>query len=558
MSFLGHAGRIARVDVLRMVRKHADWKAGFGGVFSLVVSVLLLAGVSAAAAYGAYHAGRSIDQGSGFLAELASGDGLAVVGGVLALFSLVVAVVFLVRAIGQRGTLDQAEGILTVVPTGEAYLGVLLAEYVYLLIWTMGPALGVGIGLALGTGVLWPVLTVPLAVAAIGAVSVGVGYPVGVGVRHFVTRFPFVARNKGGILVVVFVAYFAFITTGSLNEVMIALFEPMQDSPLAWYGHLGLLGAGPFPASALLAGGSLAVTLAVAVLSVIGGTWITNRHWFSDPALAGEPEPAAKTETPDRGVEQYLEPVVSSKTAALVALSWRRAGRSPLKLLYALYPMLILAGVFADIVQTGEVPAYLPYAMILFVAWGAGVMFTLNPLGDQGAGLSGTLLSEVDGYAFVHAHLLASLAVAVPLGIVTTAVVGVLAPIDLTTAALLVVASPVVMVVSSVLSVGIGMAFPKFEATNVTRAMKTVLPSMWAFGLFTAHLFLTAFAAAIVYEEIVAQLAAGLLSFVMPFGLSVTPDTLALIAAVTLVPLVLAPIAAYRYAVAKFDRYTIA
>ena len=559
MSRVSHARAIARVDVTRMVRKHADWKDGLGGVVSLVVSALVIVLVSLGAGYGGYVGGRTLTDPDGWLAEFASADGLAIVGGVLGVYAVIVAVVFIVRAIGARGTLDQAEGTLTVVTTVEALSGTLLAEYVYLLLWVLGPSIGAGVGLSLGLGTPVPAVTVPLAVAALGVVSVGVGYPLGVGLRHLFTRFPFVARNKSAILVAVFAAYFLVVMTGTLNQAVAALFEPMQASPLAWFAHLALVGVAPFPTSPLLAAGTLAVTAAVAVVAVVAGTTIADIHWFSDPALAGEePEQAVATESPERGIEQYLATVVGRKSAALVTLSWRRAKRSPLKLLYAMYPLFFLAGAAADIVQTGDVPAYLPYMMVLVVTWGAGVVFTLNPLGDQGAGLSTSLLSKVDGRTFVHAHILASLAIAVPLGMIVTGVVGVLAPIELTTAAMLVAATPLLMLVSTTLSIGIGMAFPKFEATNVTRAMKTVLPSTMGFVLFSLHLFLTAFAAGIVLEPVVKALAAAFISFALPFGLAVSPETLFWIAAAALVPLVLAPIPAYRYAVRTFDRYTIA
>jgi hypothetical protein len=114
------------------------------------------------------------------------------------------------------------------------------------------------------------------------------------------------------------------------------------------------------------------------------------------------------------------------------------------------------------------------------------------------------------------------------------------------------------MVLSSVVSMGVGMAFPRFEATSVTRSMETVLPSRLAFALFSLYLFLTAGAVAVVVEPLVRQVAAALVSWVLPFGLSVSAETLRLVAAAAAVPLAGAPLAAYRFAVRRFDRYTVA
>jgi hypothetical protein len=88
--------------------------------------------------------------------------------------------------------------------------------------------------------------------------------------------------------------------------------------------------------------------------------------------------------------------------------------------------------------------------------------------------------------------------------------------------------------------------------------MKTVLPSKWAFLLFSLYLFATAAAAVTAYEPLVREVGAALVTWLLPFGLSVTPAVLWVGAAVALVPLVLAPVIAYRYAVRRFDGYTLA
>lgn len=557
MTAVGHSLRLARVDVVRMVRKHTDWDSATSSVVGVLLYVALLGAATLGGGYLAVRAGETLAAGDGAL-ELGPFAGVEVVRGLLAVFWLVLTVVFVVRAVGQRGTLPDPAGTLTAVPTAEALAGVLLAEFAYLLLWVFLPAAAVGVGLAVGSGVVWPALAVPAGVVAACAASVAVGYPVGLGIRHFATRFPFVVRNKGTIVVLVFVAYFVALASGAWNELVVQLFEPMQRSPVGWYADLLLAGTPGMATSPTFAAGAVGLTLALVAAAFVAGVRLAERHWFSDPALAGEAPTPTADGAASPGVERRLEPVLGAASASLVVLSWRRARRSPLKLLYAFYPLLLLAGLFADIVQSGEVPAYLPFGVLLFVAWAAGVIFTLNPLGDQGAALATTLLSRVDGRRFVRSQLLAGLVVAVPAGVVATAVVAVLSPVDDGTALALVVATPVVMVVSAALSVGIGMAFPRFEATNVTRSMKTVLPSRWAFVLFSLHLFLTAGAGAVVYEPLVRDVGAGLLTWALPFGLGVSPETLWWVSAVALLPLLLLPVASYRYAVRRFDAYTLA
>lgn len=568
MSGLDHSTRLARIDVTRMVRKHTDFGDGASSVVSLLAYVLVFGAMTVAGGYFAYRGGQAAGTDAFGLGPFVA---IEAIRGLVGVFWVTLTVVYVVRGLGQRGTLPQPEGVLTVVPTREALVGVLLAEYVYFLLWLLVPGASVGLGFALGTGTPWPVLTVPLGVAAAGATTVAVGYPVGLVVRHVVTRFPFVARNKAALVVVVFLAYFLALTTGAVDRLMVALFDPMRASPVGWLADLMFLGAPVVAASALRAGGAICLTVGLAALAVVGGTRIADRHWFSDPALAGEDESETTGKrsetagertgtagaTSDSALERRLQSAFGRTTGSLVALAWRRALRSPLKLLYAMYPLLFATAIGADIVQTGDVPAYLPYGALLFVAWAAGVVFTLNPLGDQGAVLSATLLSRVDGRTFVRAHVLASLVVAVPLGVVVTAVVAASSPLASRTAALLTAAVPVVMVLSSVVSMGVGMAFPRFEATSVTRSMETVLPSRLAFVLFTLYLFLTAAAVTVVLEPLARDAGAALLTWVLPFGLGVSPEALSLAATVAVVPLAGAPLLAYRFAVRRFDRYTV-
>ncbi|QSG04678.1 hypothetical protein [Halapricum desulfuricans] len=555
MSALDHSVRLARIDVTRTVRKHADWRTGSSSVLGLVMYVVLVAAGTLGGGYLGRWLGRSLAAG-----EPLFGIGpfsVSIAGGILALCWLIFTLIAAVRAVGQRGTLARPEGVLTIVPTRVALAGVYLAEFTYVVLWVLGPAVGFGAGLALGTGTGLALVAVPTAVLAAGLSAVAVGYPVGLTVRHVVSRYAFVARNRGVLIVAVFLLYFAALLTGTVDRLMTALFEPMQASPMAWYADLLFLGTPGVDASPARAGGAVAFTVVLTVIGTVAGTRVAERHWFSDPALAGTvPEPVAQT-VAGPGIERRLEGMLGPRTAALVALSWRRAVRAPLKLLYAFFPVLAMAGLLGDVVRSGEIPASLPFVTLLFAAWAAGVVFTLNPLGDQGAALSSTLLSRVDGQTFVRAHLLAGLAVAIPIGTALTAVVAVLSPIETGTALALVIATPVVMALSAAFSIGIGMAFPRFEATNVTRSMKTVLPSRWAFMLFSAYLFVTAVAGGVVYEPDVREPAAAVVSWLLPFGLGVAADTLVLLSAALLAVAVLLPVASYRRAVRRFDRYTL-
>ncbi|QLH81659.1 hypothetical protein [Halosimplex pelagicum] len=569
---VGHSLRLTRIDVRRMVRKRTDPDSWATSVVSVGLFALLTLGLTAGGVYGGRALGRALASGSLDFVPAATAEAAR---GFVGVMWIIGVVVFAVRAVGQRGTLTNAEGVLTVVPTVEAYLGLVASEFVYLLIWTLLPAAGAGVGLALGTGTLWPAAGVPLALALGGATVVAAAFALGLGVRHVVTRFPFVARHKTGLIALVFVLYMAAIVSGSLNQAAGVLFEPMAASPVGWYADLGLLGLPNVAADATRAGAVVAGSVGFAAVAAAAGTWVARRHWFADPALAGEDEDdpvesdtagatsaTAAATTDDDWLARRLEAVVDRPTAALAVLAWRRAARAPLKLMYAAYPLFFGTGAFVEILQTGEIPVYLPYALLVFVAWAGGVVFTLNPLGDQGSVLAPTILSEVTGRKFVLAHVLAGLVVAVPVGTVLVGVVAALSPVGAGKTAILVGLSPVAMVVAAGLSVGIGTAFPRFEATNVTRSMEAVVPSPWAFVLFSAHVVLTAVAAVFTglegARELGATLIGGIASIVLSTQVSLAPSTLYTVSAVALVVLLLLPALSYRYAVRTFDRYELA
>jgi hypothetical protein len=101
------------------------------------------------------------------------------------------------------------------------------------------------------------------------------------------------------------------------------------------------------------------------------------------------------------------------------------------------------------------------------------------------------------------------------------------------------------------------MAFPRFEAVNISRSIETVVPSLLAFVLFSLHLVGTTLSAAILYDEGVRTVAAALVSWLLPFGLGIDAEALYIVSGGLLIVLTLAPVVSYRYAVRRFDTYTL-
>jgi ABC-2 type transport system permease protein len=153
--------------------------------------------------------------------------------------------------------------------------------------------------------------------------------------------------------------------------------------------------------------------------------------------------------------------------------------------------------------------------------------------------------------------VLAGALVTVPLGTVLVAALAVAVPLDPDALAAVVVGTPLSVLVGSLFAIGIGTAFPRYEAVNITRSTKAVVPSLVAFLAYSLFLVLVVTAGGIVYEPAVEPFVAGLVSWLLPFGWSITPDTVGLAARAALVPLAVAPFASVWYAVRRFDAVTV-
>ena len=419
-----------------------------------------------------------------------------------------------------------------------------------------------GLGFALGAENVASAVLAPVAAVAFVLSAVAVGLPAGIALRHAISRYAFIARFKNALIILIIGGYMVAIMTGLLNELMAVVTDPMGRSPTGWFADLVLLGAPGLATSETNAVLVVVVSGLVFPFGLAVTVWLAGVHWFSDPVNLDPDdhvvEPTATVVGSEAGpVEGLLERLFGRPRAALVVLAYRRTVRAPMKLLYALIPLLMLSGAVPLIVELGEIPRVLVVPLLLAIVWGAGTLFVLNPLGDQGNVLPATLLSGLSGREFVGAHVIAGLLVALPVGVAVTALAVMFSPLSTGAALLVVLASPVLILLGSVAASGLGMAFPRFSAVVINQSTKTVVPSKLAFLSYTLYLGLTAVAGASVFNEVVAELTAVMVSGLLPFGLAISVETLRIVATVTLVPLALAPFAGAVYAIRRYDRYTV-
>ncbi|WP_135819894.1 hypothetical protein [Halostella litorea] len=544
---------VARVEVRRALR---SFVADRTRLAITALSGLFVALFVAVATYLLYRAGQSLRAGG----ALAGFDVGPTVRGAVGLVGVGLAALVAARAVGKRGTVPEADGLLTTVPTADAVGGMVLSELAFVLLWTL-PPLGLFAGsFAYGARTPAPLLAIAPVVLLLGGLAVATGYAVGLAVRQVVTRHEVLARHRQVLFGLAFLGYFALVFTGGINELGALLLDPLARTPVGWLGDLLLLGTPGVTGSPLRAVAGPVLVLAATVPVFAGTVRIAARHWFSDPvsASSGDDDGADA----DGGLGRFLPDVslplpssrLSRPTRAVATTAVKRAVRAPIKLAYVAYPLFGAIPLAQTAIEQGQVPPSLPYVVAGYGGWVAGIPVTLNLFGDQGAVLPGTLTTPVSGRQFVTGHVVVAVVAVAPLVTLLTAVVGVASPLALGRVAALVAAAAVLSVLTPLLATGVGTLFPRYGSVTVVGSREAVMPSKRAFLAYTAALAAAALAAGTVFVDGIAELLAVVLSFLLP-RVTVTAGPLELAATAALVVLAAAPFASVAYAVRRFDEY---
>ncbi|RZN61462.1 hypothetical protein [Methanonatronarchaeum sp. AMET6-2] len=534
---------IGGLDVRRTVNRY--W--GMKEAATLAVYLIMVLGGGVAGGYAGYQFAGLLGGG-----ELAGQPITSMLGGVLAVFWVFIVFIMVFRALGERGAPTVVDNLLHVTPLYGVCWGILFSEIVYMLMWILLPAVGFGVGFALGGGGVVQVLFVPFVAVLFAVSSVAVGYPLGLGLRYLLTRFRFVVKYKVPLIIGVFFLYILLVVLGLLENIAVMLFEPVQSTPMAWYADLLLIGVGGLGISVLNGFLVLLFSLLLLPLSVFATRFVGGKNWFSDPVLVDEKH----GEEVVQDLDSYLEPGVLSgllgrRLESLMVNVVRQAIRKPIKSIYAAFPILILVPLFVDM------PANLPFVVLFVVVWAAGSLFCLNILGDQGSFLPTLLLSGVKGRELVWAHLLPTLIIGIPVGVVLVFLTGYWVGVELAELGILLVITVLLMVLGGFMSVWLGTVFPRFDSIKITKSMRVVLPSKMAYIGFTFYLVLCIAAGVFVYSEGARGFVSTMSEWILPFGLELGTGLLFWGSVLLLVLAVLLPVFGYKKAVGKIDRYTL-
>ena len=482
-----------------------------------------------------------------FLADrIAAGSTLplarVVAAGAWTLFVVVTAV----SIVSNRSSYDAMDGLLTTVPAADVATAMVFTEAGGAVLPFAPSVVLAPAAFGLATGSFRAALAGFVGLACLFATATLTGFVAGFAVKNLAVRSAFVARFRGVLAALVFLAYLAVITTQTGGQVAGPVARAVAATPVAWFADLALLPVAPV--SVLAGVGALALSVCVAVGALAVVFPLTEALWYADrarPAARSTGSAATTTVTP--GAFARLD---GGPAGWIAHKSVLRARRAPVKLLFLAYPLFALVSPIGQAVQSGVVPALLAAYVAVYAAWAAGAGFALNPLGDEGAALPVSATSGVRGRTFARGHLLATAVVGAPIALVVTAVVGSFSPLAPVAVAALVVASAGLCVGAGGVAAGVGSVLPRFEAVRVTRSRRATVPSLLAFVVYSVVLLVTASPAMAVAVPLVRDWLAGALG---------AGDTTLLVAgtAVSLLLVGIAGYLGYRLAANRFDDYTV-
>ncbi|ELY99524.1 hypothetical protein [Natrialba asiatica] len=481
-----------------------------------------------------------------------------IVTGVVALAWIFLIFMAAIRTVTAAADIDQPAVLLLSAPLRSTVIGIVCAEILLFAIWLVPPVVVFSAAFASGAGTVLPALAIPAVALLLLVTAVPVGFVIGTWVRHLLTVYEPIARYRTPLIIVLAVAYFGSISLGWFDILAGMLFDVLGDGPLGWFGHLFLLGVPNVDPSMGAIVGAL-VGSAVLVPLMIGAGVVSARvHWYADPARV-EDDAKATAESESR-LDGVLEYGLSKQLRTLTLTTIRRTKRAPIRLMYAAYPLFGSLFFAQEIIQTGAVPSYIAVMLCLYVVWGTGVLFSLNPLGDLGQTLPAVLSSPVNGTTMIRSRMIASSLVGVPLGVLVALAAGLASPISLESTAVLLAGTVLGALASPALAVGVGSAFPRFGSVSITGNREAVMPSKMSFVVYTAGIIFPIGAAVVLYTDaaaLVAQIATAMATMLPQVEVGLTASQVTMMAWIVVAIGVVAPPVAYRYAVERFDWYAI-
>ncbi|SDQ95912.1 hypothetical protein [Natronobacterium texcoconense] len=534
MSERAHVRAIARTELRRRLRAIQEEPAQ---LIAILIAGLFFVPVAMFGPIGAYMYGSSLAAGT-LESPLESGTLVAVYGWVF------VAAFGGYRAYATALRPDRLDGYLTTVSHRELLGGLLLAEGV---LWGV-PIVALGgassLTFAAGTGSMLAALGFFVAICSTFATALVVGWALALVVMNGGVRSTLLARLRFVALAGVAIAYFSLLMTGNFGALFDPLIRVLEPTPVAWLGDLLVVGASG-DASLIRAGGAVLTSAFVLLASPVVLSRLAAWLWYAD-GRSVEREVAVADVAGARS--SRLDRFLPRSVVGVVSTDWKRARREPIALSFAIYPLIVLINPLIRVFETGTIGGSFPLWVLLSGAWITGALFALNVVGNEGAALPATLLSRTPGRALVAGHVVAGVLVCVPVTVVATVGLGIASPHSPAAVVTLAAGALVLSLCAGPIATGIGAMLPRFEAVDVARSTKAIVPSTLAFAVYSVVVVIVSLPAILGHSAIVGHAIASLLG---------TEQIVVAVGGTALSALVAVPIAGLsaRYAIRSVETY---
>lgn len=413
-SWLRHALLIARIERTRSQRQpghSSTWQT---------LRVIALVVFSIGGGIGAYGVGQLVARGR--LTLPVSAIQATVVAGFLT---------FLWMAIQRTSRVNEqlnTDHLLTTVRASEAALGLVFTVYRRVAVPVFLPALGVAVGLALGTQT--PVIALTTGVAVVGIVTLAalLGIVLRLGAKLATSQSPRLRRYKNYTYVLAFIlAFFIWITIFQGPVSNQATIEWLRVVPLAWFVDLAFLGLTDVPASQARGLGVLGATVVGLPILMMATISLAERVWTAD--RVGESEIHRSRSLVGAGLaERMFAGWVSRPVLTVARKRWLQERRVPIGLLFQGYVLMLTPLVFLPIFAAGEVPGVSLVSLAFLSAIGTALAFGAELLGAEYSSLPMTLTS-VSGRHFIKGTMFAGVTISGPLTMLVILLLGLGSPL---------------------------------------------------------------------------------------------------------------------------------
>ena len=379
---------------------------------------------------------------------------------------------------------DNRDGLLTTVSYHQLLVGVLFAEGVTfgLPAFLVSTVAAILFAVSVDSLIAGPTLLV--AIGLLLSTAFATGLVVALLIKNGGVRSRALNRLRTVAFVVCFGLYMSVIFSNSASAILDPLYWLLTPTPIGWVGDLVLLSAG-VGSSPLAAGGALLVGTVGVGLSVPVVSRLTEWLWYADGL-----DPVSVESTTD---VSWLLGLLPQPLVGVAMVDWKRTWRAPVSIAYVIYPHVILFVPIIETVETGTVGRLFPLLVVVCGIWLTGALFTLNSLGNEGAVLPSTLLTPTPGRAVVGGHIVAGALIGLPVTATGVVVFGLLSPLTGWAVLSLTVGTLFLAAAAGPIATGIGVALPRYEAVSLSRSRKAIIPSTFAFVVYSTVIGVSSF-----------------------------------------------------------------